>query len=157
MSRCVKLKPLFLIFFVAAIVTCAGDKEQAKPEFTITAARTEGNITVDGLLNEPVWQRAQTAVLRENRTGAEVADSAVLTLVKTCYDENALFIAFICNDPDIWSTFTQRDEHLWKEEVVEVFLDVDQEPNSYVEIEVSPANVLFDSYIVDCFCEWDFE
>lgn len=149
MNRCVKLKPLILMIFVAAIVACARDKERTKSEFTITAARAEGNITVDGLLNEPVWQRAQTVVLRENRSGAVVADSAIQTHVKVCYDENALFIGFICNDPDIWSTFTQRDEHLWEEEVVEVFLDIDQEPNTYMEIEVSPANVLFDSYIVD--------
>jgi len=149
MNRYVKLKPLILMIFAVAIVACAEKKEQPKPEFTITAARAQEKITVDGLLNEAVWQRAQTVVLRENRTGAVVADSAVQTFVKTCYDENVLFIGFICNDPDIWSTFTQRDEYLWKEEAVEVFLDVDQEPNTYVEIEVSPANVLFDSYIVD--------
>ena len=38
---------------------------------------------------------------------------------------------------------------MWKEEAVEVFIDVDNVPETYVEIEVSPANVLFDSYIVD--------
>ncbi len=32
---------------------------------------------------------------------------------------------------------------------MEVFIDVDDIPQNYVEIEVSPANVLFDSYIVD--------
>ncbi|TFG72233.1 MAG: hypothetical protein E4H26_11315, partial [Flavobacteriales bacterium] len=50
---------------------------------------------------------------------------------------------------DIWTTFTKRDEHLWEEEAVEVFIDVDDLPDNYVEIEVSPANVLFDSYITD--------
>jgi hypothetical protein len=138
-----------LIVLFSGFFACTNLKEETKPEFTIIAARTDGEMSVDGLLNEAVWQRAQTVVLRENRTGAAVADSAVLTRVKTCYNENILFIGFICNDPDTWSTFTQRDEHLWKEEVVEVFLDIDRELNTYVEIEVSPANVLFDSYIVD--------
>lgn len=147
--RSLRLKPLFAIILFFGLSACDGAKEQSKTEFVITAARVDGKMTVDGLLNEPEWQRAQTVLLRENRTGAAAADSAVLTRVKTCYDEYALFIGFICNDPDIWSTFAQRDEHLWKEEVVEVFLDVDREPDTYVEIEVSPANVLFDSYIVD--------
>jgi hypothetical protein len=147
--RYVKLTTLYLIVLFSGFFACTNLKEETKPEFTIIAARTDGEMSVDGLLNEAVWQWAQTVVLRENRTGAAVADSAVLTRVKTCYNENILFIGFICNDPDTWSTFTQRDEHLWKEEVVEVFLDIDRELNTYVEIEVSPANVLFDSYIVD--------
>ena len=44
--------------------------------------------------------------------------------------------------------YSYQKEH-WQEEAVEVFIDVDDEPDTYVEIEVSPANVLFDSYIVD--------
>lgn len=32
---------------------------------------------------------------------------------------------------------------------MEIFIDVDDVPETYIEIEVSPANVLFDSYIVD--------
>lgn len=38
---------------------------------------------------------------------------------------------------------------MWKEEVVEIFIDTDDDPNNYVEIEISPSNVLFDSYIIN--------
>ena len=38
---------------------------------------------------------------------------------------------------------------MWTEEAVEVFIDTDTVSNTYVEIEISPKNVLFDSYIVD--------
>lgn len=71
------------------------------------------------------------------------------THVKACYDDSTLDFFFVCNDPDIWSSFTQRDEHLWENDAVEIFIDVDGDPETYVEIEVSPANVLFDSYIVN--------
>ena len=145
----VLLKPLILAALLLAFAVCNRTEEPAAPDYQIIAAPTEAVMTVDGLLDEPAWQSAQTVTLAENRTGTAVSDSAVLTRVKTCYNPTTLFIAFICNDPDIWTTFTQRDEHLWEEEVVEVFLDTDREPSTYVEIEVSPANVLFDSYIVD--------
>jgi hypothetical protein len=58
-------------------------------------------------------------------------------------------MAFVCNDTDIWSPYTSRDQHLWNNDAVEVFIDTDTVPNTYVEIEVSPHNILFDSFITD--------
>ncbi|GAB3007443.1 hypothetical protein GCM10027284_26930 [Cyclobacterium sediminis] len=106
-------------------------------------------MTIDGRANEPIWKQAKPITLKNNRTGKEVQESALQTHVKACYDDTNLYFLFKCNDPDIWADFTQRDEYLWKEEVVEVFIDVDDNPDTYVEIEVSPANIIFDSYIVD--------
>jgi hypothetical protein len=39
---------------------------------------------------------------------------------------------------------TKRDEHLWEEEVVEIFLDIARSGRDYAEIEISPANVICD-------------
>ena len=39
---------------------------------------------------------------------------------------------------------TQRDEHLWEEEVVEIFLDLDRSGRDYAELEISPGNVVCD-------------
>jgi hypothetical protein len=104
---------------------------------------------IDGNLDDPLWQLARPVVLKENRSGNNVNDPRITTHVMTCYDDSTLYIAFVCNDPDIWTSYTQRDDHLWEEEAVEIFIDVDDVPETYVEIEVSPANILFDSYIVD--------
>ena len=116
---------------------------------TIESIRTYKPVQIDGQLTEPVWQQTASVRLKENRTGNPVTSQNILTQVRTCYDDSMLYIAFECNDPDIWTSYTERDEYLWQEEAVEVFIEADDEPNSYVEIEVSPANVLFDSYIVD--------
>jgi len=56
-----------------------------------------------------------------------------------------LFVAFQCEDPDMSGKYRKRDEPLYMDEVVEVFLDVDADRQDYVEIEVSPRNVLFDA------------
>jgi len=99
------------------------------------------------VLDESVWERAETLTLKTNKTGKSVEDEAIKTWTKSCHDGQNLYIAFECNDPDIWSNYTERDESLWKQEVVEVFIDTDNNPDTYIEIEVSPYNVLFDSYI----------
>ena len=38
----------------------------------------------------------------------------------------ALFLRFDVYDENPWHTMTQRDEHIWEEEVVEIFLDPDR-------------------------------
>jgi hypothetical protein len=116
---------------------------------TIEAIFTSVSPVIDGIENDPIWQQIILMVFKENRSGNETQKSELQTHIKACYDDNTLYFFFICNDPDIWTSFTQRDEHLWENEAVEIFIDVDDEPETYVEIEVSPANVLFDSYIVD--------
>lgn len=70
------------------------------------------------------------------------------TTVRLCWDEEALHVRFDCEDRDAWGTYRQRDEPLWQEEVVEVFLAPGEEdPIDYAEIEVSPLGVLFDARI----------
>jgi hypothetical protein len=39
---------------------------------------------------------------------------------------------------------TKRDEHLWEEEVVEIFLDPDRSGRDYYELEINPGNVVCD-------------
>lgn len=70
------------------------------------------------------------------------------TVVRLCWDDEALHIRFDCEDRDAWGTFRKRDDPLWQEEVVEVFLAPGEEdPVRYVEIEVSPLGVVFDARI----------
>ena len=42
------------------------------------------------------------------------------TVARVCYDEDALYVRFDCQDRDIWATSTQRDDPIYDEEVVEV-------------------------------------
>jgi hypothetical protein len=146
-----KIKTTFFITFFILIqfAFCKKNQHRIKSENLIIAIYSQSVIIVDGLLNESDWQRAQKVYLKNSDTDEEVTDATFSTCTLTCYDENNLYIAFVCNDRDIYSSFTNRDQHLWEEEAIEVFIDVDEEPNTYVEIELSPNNVLFDSYIID--------
>jgi hypothetical protein len=66
------------------------------------------------------------------------------TRFRALWNDEALLIRFDATDPDPWSTMTRQDEHLWEEEVVEIFLDLDRSGRDYHELEISPANVVCD-------------
>ncbi|MDP9121529.1 MAG: carbohydrate-binding family 9-like protein [Acidobacteriota bacterium] len=66
------------------------------------------------------------------------------TLVRLCSDAVALYVRFDCTDRDAWSTYRQRNDPIYEEEVVEVFLAPGEpDPGRYWEFEVSPAGVGF--------------
>jgi hypothetical protein len=63
---------------------------------------------------------------------------------RAAWGEDGLYLRFDATDPDPWHTMTKRDEHLWEEEVVEIFIDVDRSGKDYAELEISPGNVVCD-------------
>ena len=141
-----KLKNLLILGTVFLLIQCTENKSS---DYKMEAIYAYESPIIDGIENDSIWKHILPEVLKENRSGYEVREAGLQTVVKACYDDSNLYFFFVCNDPDIWTSFTQRDEHLWENDAVEIFIDVDDVPETYVEIEVSPANVLFDSYIVD--------
>lgn len=69
------------------------------------------------------------------------------TLYAACFTETHLLIAFRCLDEDVWGTYSRRDDPLYEEEVVEVFLCPTGDLRHYYEFEVSPRNVVFDAKV----------
>ena len=70
------------------------------------------------------------------------------TEARVLYDDNFIYFAFRAVDDNIWSTMKRRDQHLWDEEVVEVFLQADPVQGSYIELEVNPLGTLLDLYML---------
>ena len=139
-------KIYILLCTLLEFVQCS---ENIREDYQIEAIYTSVPLIIDGKLDEYVWQQTKPVVLCENHSKKNIIKEELLTKVAACYNDSTIYFAFICNDPDIWTSFKERDDYLWKEEAVEVFIDVDKVMETYVEIEVSPANILFDSYIVD--------
>jgi hypothetical protein len=70
------------------------------------------------------------------------------TTVRACWNEEGLHVRFECEDRHAWGTLTQRDDPLYQEEVVEVFLAPGSgDPVDYLEFEVSPSGVLWDGRV----------
>ena len=110
------------------------------------ARRAVDAIRVDGRLDERSWSLAARA-----RGFRHIYDPARLPKFPTeaamVWDDVHLYVAFDCTDPDPWGTMKNRDDRLWNEEVVEVFLDPDGDGLNYAELEVSPNNIVADLLI----------
>jgi hypothetical protein len=74
--------------------------------------------------------------------------SQLKTEAKIVYDDRFIYFSFRCADNNIWSTMRRRDEHLWLEEVVEVFVQADPAKASYIELEVNPLGTMLDIYML---------
>ena len=74
--------------------------------------------------------------------------AAQQTAVRLAWDAAVLHVRFDCADRDAWGTFSRRDDPLYQEEAVEVFLAPGAgDPARYFEFEVSPRGTLFDAAI----------
>jgi len=85
------------------------------------------------------------------------------TRFRALRDSQGLFLRFDADDDAPWSTMTKRDEHLWEEEVVEIFLDLDRSGRDYYELEINPANVVCDLRMISAWpdkkgdIDWNLE
>ena len=70
------------------------------------------------------------------------------TEFRALWNEKGLYVRFDAKDRNPWWTYTQRDDPLWEEEVVEIFVDPSRTGDQYAELEINPANVVCDLWIV---------
>jgi hypothetical protein len=104
-------------------------------------------IKVDGQLTERAWQEtAGSGAFVNNRDGSP---SKIPTEARVLYDDTYLYFGFRSVDKNIWATMKRRDEHLWLEEVVEVFLHANSKIPNYIELEINPLGTMLDIYLLD--------
>jgi len=118
---------------------------QQRPTYEVD--RVTIPIKVDGRLSERAWtDSAPITTFVNNRDGLP---SKVQTEARILYDDRFIYFAFRAVDKNIWATMKRRDEHLWLEEVVEVFLQANPAIPNYIELEVNPLGTLLDIYLID--------
>ncbi len=69
------------------------------------------------------------------------------TSVRAVWTDRELRIRFEYEDDHVVATMTRRDDPIYEEDVVEVFIDETGEGSPYLEFEVSPNNVVFDAVV----------
>jgi hypothetical protein len=133
-TRVCQLVPLALLFLLNTV------HAQPIPEYTIP--KCAHPLTIDGKLTEPEWLAAPlTSKFVHIGDGSAARFS---TQAKFLWDDQYLYIGFICDDPDVWATLKNRDESLYKGEVVEIFCDPDGDGLNYIELEINPLGTIMD-------------
>ena len=134
---------LFLTLFV---LCCAvGASAQSLPVYEV--ARVTSSINIDGKLDEKAW--ADTPLVGTFVNNRDGSRSELQTEARVLYDDRFIYFAFRVVDQNVWATMKRRDEHLWLEEVVEVFLQANPSIPNYIELEVNPLGTMLDIYLID--------
>ncbi len=118
-----------------------GPAEPPLPEYV--AKRTKTPPTIDGDLSDPVWKTAAEVQLVGSYDGRP---TSLKTTARLTWDDKQLYVAFDSADSDVWGNLLKRDDPIYTQEVVEVFLDANADLKTYNELQVSPHNVQFDAY-----------
>ena len=125
------------------------DVEPTPTAVTAVAATPQ----IDGALDDALWREASFAPLVDSlqgepvRLGASREDAPDWgpTEVAFAWDASFLYVAARLPDRDLRGTYTTRDQPIWKEEVFELFVFADARRANYLELQVSPRGVQFDS------------
>ncbi len=109
---------------------------------TIAAKRARA-ITLDGKLDEPDWASAErTARFVETMYGGQATFGATARFL---YDDRYLYVAYEVEDERLVASHESHDDHLWEQDCVELFVDPSGEGRGYMEMQVSPRGVSFDT------------
>ncbi|MNN29689.1 hypothetical protein D3C76_231190 [compost metagenome] len=107
------------------------------------------------------WERIAQVELVDTVTGEAVRES---TQIRACWTASAWYVQFRCKDHYAVSDFENRDDPLYEQDVVELFIDEEGNGTQYIEVEVSPFNVVFDARIsweregvIHVDTDWDLE
>ncbi|MGN7382016.1 carbohydrate-binding family 9-like protein [Paenibacillus sp. SAFN-117] len=109
---------------------------------------------------DKVWERIEPAPLVDVVDGRPVREA---TGIKACWDDDFLYVRFDCEDSYTVATYTKRDDPLYDQDVVELFIDEEGNGSRYMEFEFSPHEVIFDAMIdnreghITIDTEWDAE
>ena len=118
------------------------------PNFpSVRAVRTQRPPKIDGRLDDHAWQTATRVTDFVDLQTGERAE--VQTVVRLCYDDRALYIAFECIEPNVSQlkpTKCERDSmKIFESECVEVFIDPEYSRTHYFHFAVNANGDLRDA------------
>lgn len=120
----IKMKKLFIVLTLFSLSSAFIFGQQQIKE--TTALKIAESINVDGLLNEPVWDKAPGIGDFIQLQPERGEPSSVKTIVKILYDEKFIYFGYLCYDPQperIAARITKRDADVREDDSVYVLID----------------------------------
>lgn len=119
----------------------AGD--QSLPEITVPRAAKAPAINADP--EEPGWEEAVTIEeLPPSLNSPEDVQDPVPTEVKLLWDEDGIYVRFVCQDTEAYAPYDGRDAAHYEGDVLEVFMDPVGDGLQWYEVQVNPDNEILD-------------
>jgi hypothetical protein len=114
--------------------------------------RTPHAPTIDGRLDEPVWQRAPRSPRFVDMLTGEPAHFD--TRAAAVWDDQALYVGFWIEEPFVSGSLTERDQPIFVDNDVEVFIDGG---DAYYEFEINALGTIYEVFFIwqDAFSRFD--
>jgi len=142
------------IVLMAGALGCGGQAEQPAAGGPLAVAsenvwnrqgpypcrRATGPIAIDQKQHAEQW--AHAAVITDwivPVTGKQASDQ---TQMRMLWDDECLYVYYVAYDRDLRGTFTKRDDPIYQEDVVELFLKPYADKPFYYEFEVNPIGTV---------------
>lgn len=108
-----------------------------------TVYRTKEPINIDGNLDKSVWKKAPKSARFVNMVDGDPALYDTRTAL--LWDDNYLYIAYWVEEPFVQATLTERDDLLYTENNVELFIDGG---DTYYELEINALNTIYEAFFI---------
>ncbi len=132
----------FLILYLFALPVTGYCQAELPPPPAYECQYAGEQITVDGYMNEPAWEKApRTERFADITNGKELKYE---TWVKMLWNNEGIYIAYYIQEEDIWGTITRRDAFSYYDNDVEVFFDPNGDGLDYYEVEMTALNQIYD-------------
>lgn len=146
---------LLLIIFTAAAAQGQTDK-------SVRAARFPEPPVIDGRVDEDIWQLAETVEGFIQFEPVHGRASPLRTIAYVGYDDEALYVAFVCYDPEpeaIAAAIIKRDGELDDDDAVVIMLDTFNDNNNCTYFTTNSLGTQADGKVADNgrsrYEEWD--
>ncbi len=108
-----------------------------------TAYRVDAAPTIDGRFDEPIWSRLPRSRSFVDLIGGQATKYA--TDVAIGWDDDALYLGYRIEEPNVAGSFTERDSPIWQENDVEFFIAGD---DAYYEFEINALGTIYEGLFV---------
>ena len=126
------------------------------------AVLVEEGPTVDGVLDDPVWEQSALLSDFQQRDPQEGAPASEYTTVRIVYTKEAIYFGFRCDDSqptEIIATERRRDQDLTKDDSVAVLLDTFHDRRNAFLFRTNSLGTQFDALLteegLDINVSWD--
>jgi hypothetical protein len=148
----IALSALFLCILhwaCAVAAERAGNSNAAESNMKLpiyNCPKVDRDLKLTGKVDDPLWRNAEAVQLVNPVDGKP---GRYRTTARMLYNQRFLYIAFECQDEYVWGTLTERDAPIYEEECVEVFVCPSGKFRQYYELNASPRNTVFDTFILN--------
>ncbi|MGH9837451.1 MAG: carbohydrate-binding family 9-like protein [Blastocatellia bacterium] len=112
------------------------------PSYEVKTIRER--IEVDGQLSEKAWSQASPITLMfpwDFQPGKKQR-----TTVRLLRDKDHLYVGYDCKDTDITASYENRDDPVYRDDCVEIFIRPSEQSDAYYGLEMNARGVLYDYF-----------